>query len=74
MESKSMLQKNEEQANRVAARVMIITEVILTLIFILNLIGVFVVKQGVMTIAYVAGSICLLLPTVLVRTLGARAW
>ena len=74
MESKSMLQKNEEQANRVAARVMIITEVILTLIFILNVIGVFVVKQGVMTIAYVAGSICLLLPTVLVRTLGARAW
>ncbi|MGN0401768.1 MAG: methyl-accepting chemotaxis protein [Acetatifactor sp.] len=73
MENKSMLQKNEEQANRVAARVMIITEVILTLIFILNVIGVFVVRQSVMTVAYVVGSICLLLPTVLIRVLGARA-
>lgn len=65
----SLLKTNEKEANILVAKVMRITFVIFTLIYILNVIGIFVVDKSIMTIAYIGGSILLLLPTLLVNLL-----
>lgn len=65
----SLLKKNEKEANLIVAKVMRITFIIFTLIYILNVIGVFVVDATVMTVSYIGGSILLLLPTLLVNVL-----
>lgn len=62
-----LLKKNELDANRVAANVMVITFGIFTLVYILDLIGFFVTDKGLMTIAYIIGSVCLWIPTIIVR-------
>lgn len=64
-----VLQQNEQQANRIAAKVMRITFLIFTLIFIMNIVGVFTVPDGVMTIAYIGGGCLLLLPSLLTNIL-----
>lgn len=65
----SLLKKNEKEANLIVSKVMRVTFVIFTLIYILNVIGIFVVEQTIMTIAYIGGSCLLLLPTLLVNIL-----
>lgn len=65
----SLLKKNEKEANLIVAKVMRVTFFIFTLIYILNVIGIFVVDKTIMTIAYVGGSAFLLLPTLLVNIL-----
>lgn len=62
-----MLKENEKQANILAAKVMRITFLIFTLIYILNIVGIFTIDGTIMTIAYLVGSALLLLPTVLVK-------
>lgn len=69
-----VLTENEKQANKLAAKVMRITFVIFTLIYIMNVIGVFIVDHTVMTIAYIGGGILLLLPTLLVIILKNEAY
>ena len=64
-----LLKKNEKEANVIVAKVMRVTFVIFTLIYILNVVGIFVVEQNIMTIAYVGGSMTLLLPTLIVNLL-----
>lgn len=64
-----LLKKNEKEANVIVAKVMRVTFIIFTLIYILNVIGIFVVDQTIMTVAYVGGSATLLLPTLLVKFL-----
>lgn len=65
----SLLIKNEKEANLLVAKVMRITFVIFTLIYILNVLGIFVVDKTIMIIAYIGGGILLLLPTLLVNIL-----
>lgn len=65
----SLLRQNEKEANYLVAKVMRITFVIFTLIFFLNVIGLFTVDMWIMTIAYLGGSCLLLLPTLLVNVL-----
>ena len=48
-EKSGVLIQNEKQANRAVAKVMRITFLLFTLIFLLNVFGVFVVDMGVMT-------------------------
>ena len=68
MEERSgVLIKNERQANRAVAKVMRITFLIFTLVYLLNVAGIFVVDMGIMTLAYVAGSIFLWMPTLIVN-------
>ncbi|HCF83510.1 MAG TPA: hypothetical protein DER68_06265, partial [Ruminococcaceae bacterium] len=62
-----LLKQNEEQANIVAARVMRITSAVFTLVYILNLVGIFKVENVIMTITFIVGTIILWLPTVLVN-------
>lgn len=69
MTEHKILIENEKQANQVAAKVMRITFLIFTFIYILDVIGVFVVNLTIMTIAYAGSAILLLLPTLLVNIL-----
>lgn len=67
MEEKSgVLVQNEKQANRAVAKVMRITFLIFTLVYLLNVFGIFVVDMGIMTLAYAAGSVLLWIPTLIV--------
>ncbi len=59
--------ENEKQANHVAAKVMRVTLLIFTFIYILDLTGVFIVDLSIMTTAYVGSGILLLLPTLFVN-------
>ena len=68
MGSKSgVLVQNEKQANKAVSKVMRITFIIFTLVYILNVLGIFIVNMKVMTMAYVLGSIMLWMPTILVN-------
>ncbi len=65
----SILLENEKSANKIAAKVMKITFFIFTLVFLLNIVGIFVIDMKIMTIAYIIGSFFLLIPTVMVNGL-----
>ncbi|MBQ3560121.1 MAG: methyl-accepting chemotaxis protein [Agathobacter sp.] len=64
-----MLRKNEREANVIVAKVMRITFFIFILVYILNLIDIFIVDDMIMTIAFVGGSVFLLLPTIMTNLL-----
>lgn len=64
-----LLMENEKQANKIAAKVMRITFFLFTVVYLLDVIGIFTVRIGIMTIAYIGGSVLLLLPTLLVNVL-----
>ena len=64
-----LLKKNELEANRIAANVMRITFIILTVIYILHWVGVFVTDIGLMTVAYIIGTVFLWTPTILVNVM-----
>ena len=64
-----ILTENEKQANRVVAKVMRITFLIFTLIYMFDIIGIFIIDFKIMTVAYIGGSIFLLSPTLLVNVL-----
>ena len=65
-EKNSVLVQNEKDANRAVAKVMRITFLIFTLVYLLNVVGIFVIDMGIMTLAYVAGSVLLWIPTLVV--------
>lgn len=65
MEQNKILTDNEKQANKIVAKVMRITFFIFILVYLLNVVGIFVIKMSIMTIAFIAGSICLWIPTLL---------
>ena len=64
-----MLRKNEREANVIVAKVMRITFFIFILVYILNLIDIFIVDDMIMTIAFIGGSVFLLLPTIMTNLL-----
>lgn len=64
-----VIRENEKKANKIAAKVMRITFLVFTLIYVLNLVDIFIVDDVIMTIAYIGGSILLLLPTLLTNIL-----
>ena len=66
-EKNGVLIQNEKQANKAVAKVMRITFLIFTLVYLLNVFGIFVVDMRIMTLAYMAGSACLWIPTLLVN-------
>lgn len=67
MGENGLLKENEKTADRTAARVMRITFIIFTLVYLLDICGIFTVRFKVMTAAYLCGGILLLLPTLLVN-------
>ena len=68
MEKRSgVLVENEKHANKSVAKVMRITFLIFSIVFLLNVLGIFVVDMKTMTIAYVCGSVLLWFPTIIVN-------
>lgn len=65
----TILRENEIQANRVVAKVMRTTFFIFTIIYLLNVIGIFVIDHMDMTISYIGSGILLLLPTLFTNLL-----
>ncbi len=63
----NFLTKNEEVANVLAAKVMRTTFIVFTIVYVLNLLGIFVIPQKIMTITYIFGSIILWIPSILVK-------
>lgn len=61
-----ILIKNEEEANRFTARVMLVTISFLLLVYILNVVGIFIAPKGPMTIACGVSAALLLFPTIVV--------
>ncbi|MBR2046820.1 MAG: HD domain-containing protein [Agathobacter sp.] len=69
MKQHKILIENEKQANHVVAKVMRITLLIFTFIYVLDVIGVFIVNLKIMTVAYIGSAVLLLLPTLFVNIL-----
>lgn len=68
MEKRSgVLVQNEKHANKSVAKVMRITFLIFSVVFLLNVLGIFVVDMTIMTISYALGSILLWFPTFIVN-------
>lgn len=62
-----VLFQNEKQANKAVAKVMRITFLIFTVVFFLNVIGIFIVDMKTMLAAYIGGSVLLWIPTLIVN-------
>ena len=62
-----VLVQNEKHANKSVAKVMRITFLIFSIVFLLNVFGIFVVDMKIMAIAYILGSILLWVPTIIVN-------
>ncbi len=70
-----ILKQNEQSANKAAAKVMRATVYIYTVLYILDLIGIFVVPIKAMTVAFVVSSVLLLIPTILIKfSLHEKKW
>lgn len=66
-EKSRVLIQNEKQANIAVAKVMRITFLIFTLVYLLNVIGIFIIDMKIMTFAFTVGSLLLWLPTLIVN-------
>lgn len=68
-----IINKNEEDANRSVANVMLITFAIFSLVYILNVVGIFTIYMPAMTVAYIVSGILLITPKILNRVFGTAA-
>lgn len=64
-----ILRENEKQANCIVAKVMFVTFIIFTVVYLFNRMGLFVIDEVIMTISYIVSGVLLLLPTVLTHGL-----
>ena len=60
--SGKIIKRNEKDANIVVAKIFLITFLLFTVVFLLNVLGVFVIYQPAMILAYVSSSVLLLSP------------
>lgn len=72
--TKRVLQRNESDANRIVARVMLITILTFTIAFILNAVGIFVIDQTAMNFAYISTTVIMLIPQVFNRVFKPDTW
>lgn len=72
MSQNGMLIKNENEANRFATKVMLVTIIFVVLVFILDVVGIFVAPVETMTIAMSLAAVCLILPAIIVFGLKKR--
>ena len=60
--SGKIIKRNEKDANIVVAKIFFITFLLFTVVFLLYVLGVFVIYQPAMILAYVSSSVLLLSP------------
>ena len=61
-QNNSIFRENEIISNKIVAKINIIEMIVFTLIFLLNVFGIFIVPMKIMIAAYVIGMICLVIP------------
>ena len=61
-----LLKENERSANRAAAKVMLLTVLVYSLVLVLNVLGIFVIEMSTMVMAFVKGAVMLVAPAVIV--------
>ena len=66
-EKSTVFQENEERANRYTAFCLLIAAGVSVLMWLLNILGFFIVEEGLMNLAMPAGVLLFLLPSLLVR-------
>lgn len=71
---KDIFQINEEKANRYTAYCMVIAAVVTVLMWLLNVLGFFIVDQMLMNIAMPIGVVMFLFPSLLIRIWKREEW
>ncbi len=66
MKDNGILERNEYEANRLAAKIMLVTISFIVLVYTLNLLGIFAVALTTMTIAMSVATILLIVPALLI--------
>ncbi len=61
-----LLKENERGANRAAAKVMLITILVYSVVLVLDIVGIFVIELGTMIAAFAMGCVMLVVPAVIV--------
>ena len=74
MEHREIFRRNEADANRYAALCMRVAAVVAVLMWLLNLLGFFIVDPVLMNVAIPVGIVLFLLPTLLLRVWRKRIW
>ena len=74
MEQREIFRRNEADANRYAAMCMRVAAVVAGLMWLLNLLGFFIVDPVLMNVAMPVGIVLFLLPTVLLRVWRGWVW
>lgn len=75
LQENNILNENEKQANKIVAKVMGSTFLIFSLIYLLNVLGIFVIRASIMNTAYFGSSVLLLLPAAITYVLRLdKAW
>ena len=74
MEHREIFRRNEADANRYAALCMRVAAVVAVLMWLLNLLGFFIVDPVLMNVAMPVGIVLFLLPTLLLRVWRKRIW
>ncbi|MDP4093261.1 MAG: methyl-accepting chemotaxis protein [Bacillota bacterium] len=74
MEKNSILTKNEFEANRVAAKVMLGTILFVALVFVLDALKIFVAPLDTMSIALAIATVLLIIPSFIVFILKLEGW
>lgn len=69
MGKSTILVSNEREANKFASRIMLVTVSFVVLVYILNVIGIFIVPAKTMNIAVICSTILLLVPSFIVFVL-----
>lgn len=69
LQENNILRDNEKQANRIVAKVMGSTFLIFSLIYLLNVLDIFVIRDTIMNTAYIGSGILLLLPAAMTNVL-----
>lgn len=67
--SNGVMLENEKQANVFVAKVMLVTFFMFIIVYLLNVVGIFIVDKTIMTIAFLFGSILLLIPSIIIHGL-----
>ncbi len=62
-----LLKENERSANRAAAKVMLITILVYSVVLVLDILGIFVIELGTMIMAFIKGCVMLVIPAVIVN-------
>jgi len=74
MATDNILVKNEREANRVASKVMLVSIIFIVLVYVLDLLKIFIVPIPVMTVALSIATIFLLIPPFIVFVLKKDEW